>query len=320
MENIPVFSNRLDESNGIVENVHGMKAKKTPWHLRFAPKAKGIVSFVQNLLSPLTQKEGVRGGQLFAFFQSAAVVVVVGIALLVGSNAAVQAECDPPIFDVCFHKADWSKPGKATMYVEVNLPPAESDQRYELVWRGLKKIFNPALNRDEVTYRDDPKPGRSASQVENLAYPDFWWPSGMTEDSWEYYGVDIYEGHWDYDNPPEGEYRTWVRDTWIGSAQLYSYQEAAEVNLNASLFPDFDLWTYYCEIDWDTPLANLRYGYILGSWTYDNSRQEFYYEGVHGSPRFDYGSSCSYEFLPRKYVGGFSSYSVNPYGPPRYPY
>ncbi len=85
MENITVLNNRLDESNGTVEHVLEMKAKKTPWHLRFAPKAKGIiVSFVQNLLSPLTQKEGVRGGQLSAFFQSAAAVVV-GIGLLVGS-------------------------------------------------------------------------------------------------------------------------------------------------------------------------------------------------------------------------------------------
>ena len=55
MENITVFSNRLDESNGIAEHVLEMKAttKKTPWHLRFAPKAKGIiVSFVQNLFPP----------------------------------------------------------------------------------------------------------------------------------------------------------------------------------------------------------------------------------------------------------------------------
>ena len=95
MENITVLNNRLDESTGIVEHVLGMKAKKTPWHLRFAPKAKGIiVSFVQNLLSPLTQKEDVRGGQLSAFFQSASVVVaavVVGIGLL-ASPFLVQAD------------------------------------------------------------------------------------------------------------------------------------------------------------------------------------------------------------------------------------
>ena len=78
MENIPVFNNRLDESNGIVENVLGMKttAKKTPWHLRFAHKAKGIVSFVQNLLSPLTQKEA-----------SAAAVVLAGISFLKAKKA-----------------------------------------------------------------------------------------------------------------------------------------------------------------------------------------------------------------------------------------
>ena len=105
MKNITVFSNRLDESNGTVEHVLKMKttAKKTPWFLRFATKAKCIVSFVQNLLSPLTRKEGVRGGPVSAFFQSAAAVVV-GIGLLVGSTAAVQAACDPPVYDVCFHK------------------------------------------------------------------------------------------------------------------------------------------------------------------------------------------------------------------------
>ena len=91
MENITVFSNRLDESTGTVENVLEMKTKKTPWHLRFAPKAKGIVSFVQNLLSTLTQKEGVRGGQLSAFFQLAAAVVV-GIGLFLAPMESVQAE------------------------------------------------------------------------------------------------------------------------------------------------------------------------------------------------------------------------------------
>ena len=39
--------NRIDESTGIVENILGMKAKKTPWHLRFAPgvlNMKGIAA------------------------------------------------------------------------------------------------------------------------------------------------------------------------------------------------------------------------------------------------------------------------------------
>ena len=78
MKNITVFSNRLDESTGIVENVLEMKAttKKAPWFLRFAPKAKGLVSFVQNLLSPLTQKEA-----------SAAAVVLAGISFLKAKKA-----------------------------------------------------------------------------------------------------------------------------------------------------------------------------------------------------------------------------------------
>ena len=109
MKNITVFSNRLDESNGIVENVLELKttAKKTPWFLRFAPKAKGLVSFVPNLL---TQKEGVRGGQLSAFFQLATAVVVgvVGIGLLVGSLSLLAEPIgtgrggnNPPIVNVC---------------------------------------------------------------------------------------------------------------------------------------------------------------------------------------------------------------------------
>ena len=45
MKNTNVL-NRLDESNGIVENALGMKSKKTPWFLRFARamKLKGITA------------------------------------------------------------------------------------------------------------------------------------------------------------------------------------------------------------------------------------------------------------------------------------
>ena len=311
MENIPVFSNRLDESNGIVENVLEMKitTKKTPWHLRFAPKAKGLVSFVQNLLSPLTRKEGVRGGQLSAFFQSAAAAVVVGIGLLVGSTGEVhgQGHCDPPIDGVCFHKktgGDWSSAGRASLYFYFD---GKSDKRYEFVWRGLKRI--QVDNRFVETYDAVSQEDQSGDDVE-VGYHDFWWPSWITEDSFEGYGCDIYEGYWDYENVPDGEYRVWVRGDWAGSVHFYSYQEAAQINLDPSVLPSglpSDWWKYYCEIDWDQPIANLRYGYILGLWTYDNSRQEFFYGGDHGSPRFDYDSSCSYEFSPRKYVGGFSS-------------
>ena len=243
-----------------------------------------------------------------------AAAVVVGVGLLVGSTGAVQAECDPPIFDVCFHKSDWTSAGHATMFVEFNPPPAEPGQLYELRWFGLKRLRNVRGIREE-TYRDVKILGLPASQVSSISYDKFWWPSWITEDSFLTYRVDIYEGHWGYGS----DGLEWVRDTRLGSAELYSYQEAAEISLVAPLFPDFDLWKYYCEVDWESPITPLRYGHILGTWTYDNSRREFVYQGVHGSPRFDYQSSCSYEFSPARYVGGFASYSINPYGPPRYP-
>ena len=242
-----------------------------------------------------------------------AAAVVVGIGLLVGSTGDVQAECDPPIYDVCFHKSNWTSAGLATMIVAFDPPPAEEGQRYEIVWRGLKKIF---VDGDLVeTYKNVSIPGLSG--VYSFSYDKFWWPSGLSVDSYESYGVEIYEGHWDYVNVGDYGQPTWVRDDWVGSAFLYNHQEAAEVRVHASLFPDFDWWTYYCTVDWQSPITPLKYGHILGTWTtYDNSRREFVYQGVHGSPRFDYRSSCSYEFSPARYVGGFAPYSINPYGPP----
>ncbi len=57
-----------------------------------AGAVKGIVSFVQNLLPSPTQKEGVRGIQLSAFFQPADAAVV-GIGLP-ASAFLVQADDD----------------------------------------------------------------------------------------------------------------------------------------------------------------------------------------------------------------------------------
>ena len=60
MENITVFSNRLDESNEIVEHVLEMKAKKTPWHLRFARKMKTAAAVVGIglFLAPMESVQG----------------------------------------------------------------------------------------------------------------------------------------------------------------------------------------------------------------------------------------------------------------------
>ena len=235
-------ANNLDRANCAADNISpGEKtmrnsSTKTPWHLRFGEKLK-----------------------------TAAAAIVVGIALLAGYNAEVHgqgSECDPPIFDVCFHKSDWTTHGPATMFVEFNPPPAEEGQLYEIVWRGLRRVFR---NRRFVeTYENDSQPGQSDSQVASLSY-EFYWPSWITVDSYLSYGVEIYEGYWDFENEVNGR-PTWVRGDWIGSASLYNHQEAAEISVDASLFPDFDYWKYYCEVDWDSPITPLKYGYILGCW------------------------------------------------------
>ena len=70
MKNIFVLNNRLDESNGTVENVLEMKAttKKTPWFLRFAGNLKmadtiavgfGLLSGSLSLLAESVSEGGV---------------------------------------------------------------------------------------------------------------------------------------------------------------------------------------------------------------------------------------------------------------------
>ena len=299
MENIPVLSNRLDESNGIVENVLKMKAKKTPWHLRFAHKAKGLVSFVQNLLSPLTRKEGVRGGQLSAFFQSAAAAAAVGIGLLVGSNAAVQAACDPPVFDVCTHSfsGSWSSDGKFAVDIQFK---GKSGKKYEVEWHGLKElfVFEDGWFGWVLTYDSVSDPGYSGGSEVTLTYEDFWW----NQDSYGNYGCSIYEGDFE-----DGK---WVSGDWVASVDFYAYQEAAYVSIDGtSSGLDFELSTYYCTIDWEPVPSPLKYGYVLGCWEWVGDRDMWpkyngwYYHGDHGSPRFDYESSCSYEFWPSPSFG-----------------
>ena len=188
-------------------------AKKTPWFLRFAPKAKGIVSFVQNLLSPLTQKEGVRGGQLSVFFQSAAAIVV-GIGLLVGSTADVQAACDLPVYDVCFHKRDndWSTAGLATMKVEFDGVPG---QAYRYQFSGWMYHFDYLTG--DYWYGYGRVTGRFSSSASLECY-NFWWDPDRGGTSGY---LQIYE---------EGTSRSWRRGgpkvlgKRVASVDFYPYQ------------------------------------------------------------------------------------------------
>ena len=292
MRNIPVFSNRLDESNGIVENVLEMKAKKTPWHLRFAPKAKGLVSFVQNLLSPPTQKEGVRGGQLSAFFQSATAAIV-GIALLVGSIGEVhgQSNCYPPIFDVCLHK-DSGRWESSSGLFEVDIEfRGKRWQRYEVVWHGLKKIGG------NETYADVSKKG-VRWDITTLSYDSFYWDHTTPWTCFENYGCTIYEGYFDWNNPDENGRYPWIRGDWVASVDFNAFHQAASVSIdNSASGLDFGLSSYYCSIDWEPILTNPLYGYREDFWAghyfnHPNNVNGYVYWGNVGTPRFHYLAYC----------------------------
>ena len=71
----------------------GLSAKptKTPWHLRFAPTVKGIVSFVQNLLPSRTQKEA---------FTAAAVLAGIGLLAAPFESAQAQSSSLPVVSEV----------------------------------------------------------------------------------------------------------------------------------------------------------------------------------------------------------------------------
>ncbi len=222
-----------------------------------------------------------------------AAAVVVGIGLLVGSTAHVQAACDPPIFDVCFHKSSWSSSGYATLFVEFN---GKSDQLYEFRWNGLKKL--PGYGRNGLpglTYDGFSQRGRSGYEA-SLEYSDFWWESWSP---WNNYGVTIYEGHWDYSTYPETGVATWVRDRWVGSVDFYAYQAAAYVSIdNRSSVLDYELSSYYCTVDWESKSITLLHGYSEGYWEGPFPGGTYRYHGDPGSPRFHYRQSCSVTVRP----------------------
>ena len=299
MENIPVFSNRLEESNGIVENILEMKAKKTPWFLRFVPKAKGIVSFVQNLLSPLTRKEGVRGGQLSAFFQSAAAAIV-GIGLLAGSTGDVQAACNPPVFDVCFHKLDrdWTRFGEAVMFVDFKVPSSKAGTTYRIEWWGYQRyVFGPfdiryAWGKNQLPHTDTLSAGENQLSHTFLYHPD----RNREDDPFIYdsYGMAIYEY-----NPNTRKDIKWVASVWFRPGQA-----AADVQVDSEYYSDLSL--YYCTIDYDpNNYPGLKSGYDgpywvrrtlwTAPWPIGRPYYVWGWTGNVGSPRFDYGHSCSHE-------------------------
>ena len=240
-----------------------------------------------------------------------AAAVVVGIGLLVGLTGDVQAACNPPVFDVCFHKTSgggWSADGYVGMDIQFK---SKSGQTYEVVWSGLKRVivWDWRGPRREFT-REDRSTFVSGGGEQTITYDNFYWDHTIPWDWWYGYGCSIYKGSYQ-----DGE---WVRGSNVASVHFYSYQEAAYVSIdNSSSGLPFELSQYYCTIDYE-PSFSPKFGYTLGCWEwvglnapvwpkYDGWR----YHGDQGSPRFDYESSCSIEFAPSPSFGWRCSWDTS---------
>lgn len=210
----------------------------------------------------------------------------VGIGLLAGSISEVQAACDPPVYDVCFHKlwGDFTSSGNVKLEIEFDVPYSKRNQRYEVVWHGYKHFFDYSTGTDHFHYNDYHDYGVYGNRT--IAYHSFYWDASAPQ-RYNNYGCSIYEGKY-----VNGK---WVRGRWVASVDFYSYQHAALVYLNTSKLP-FSLSQYYCSIDWDPLPIPLLSGYWKGTcW-------RGWYNGDVGSPRFRYGdppgSRCSYTISP----------------------
>ena len=218
---------------------------------------------------------------------AAVVVGVVGISLLVGSTADVQAACDPPVYDVCFHKvdgSDFSIDGHVKLEIEFDVPSSKRNQQYEIVWHGLKAFFDPRTYRTWYSYDDVSDIGIYGNRT--ISYFDFHWDSSASY-NYNGYGCSIYEG--------ENVNGKWVRGNHVAQVHFYSHQAAAYVYLdNRSSALDFELSSYYCTIDWDpSPPTPLFSGYTRLECV--NYRGRWYLWGDIGTPRFDYEEKCSYD-------------------------
>ena len=212
--------------------------------------------------------------------EKTAAAVVVGVGLLVGSTGDVKAACDPPVYDVCFHKksGNWRTGGFVGLAIRFRDPSTELTQLYEFQWNGLKRIVVDGVLQDtyeSVSYY--------APRLGPIGYGKFWWDPSTP---WNNYGLSIYEGHF--------ERNRWVRGTQVAQVDFYAYQEAALVYLNTSA-ASFSLSQYYCTIDYAPSLSApyLLHGYTEGYFEGPFSGGTYRYHGDPGSPRFHYESDCS---------------------------
>ena len=191
------------------------KSTKTPWFLRFARNMK-----------------------------TAAAAVVAGIGLLAGSNAAVQAACNPPVYDVCFHKdsGDWTTAGSVEMIVDFHVPSSKAGTTHRIEWWGYQWYdygtrFGLAWGKNQYPHIVTLSAGRN-----ELSYDFRFDPDRNREDDpfvYDSYGVSIYEY-----NP-----NTRKDIKWVASSDLRPRQAAAYVSVDSEYYSDLSI--YYCSIDYE---------------------------------------------------------------------
>ncbi len=219
--------------------------------------------------------------------------VFVGIGGLIG-DAKASSDCDPPVYDVCFHKedGDWTTVSTAAMLVKFSRIPGRD---YVYRFQGLMQNFSGS--GDWWIARGSDKGSFSGSF--SLECNRFWWDPdrGGTGGT-----LSIHEA---------GDSSSWTRDgprvlgKWVALVHFYPYQEAALVYLNTSAVPgSFDHDMYYCTIDWDGPIQ-LRHGYTEGYWAHSiawDPRWPWYrpwlYHGDPGTPRQPYNQRCLIAVYP----------------------
>lgn len=121
----------------------GLLAKpiKTPWHLRFAPTVKYLVSFVQNLLPSRTPKEA-----------SAAAAVLAGIGLLAAPMDQAQSAV-PKVSEVILDGYDFFTTGEFGMEVVHSSGSGAQWARPKYCWSGVVFDLDKYLNGHDDPWR-----------------------------------------------------------------------------------------------------------------------------------------------------------------------
>ena len=183
--NVVVINERNNVSfmKPIILDDLGLSAKptKTPWFLRFAPKAKGIVSFVSNLLPSPTQKEA-----------STAAALLAGLGLLGAPIESVQSAI-PKVTEVIL--TDWALDSDSFFRMEVVHSSGSGFQWFtpKYCWSGVYFDWNRHfgllddpwkwVNAEDYSFVDGARRGYHSSRPEKPGPQLYYHPANL----WDYY-------------------------------------------------------------------------------------------------------------------------------------